>query len=195
MNPYQFLKEIQGIPTGSASGGLGGGDGFREWVNINPPGDFRTSAGLTLTAATVPAVANLETNGVGVQVIAGQTASGNFVFSVPKDYDPSRDEFSIRILAETSGTTDTPTFTATAYRKRPGTALSSALTVVASGTIPKSTAHAAELTVDLSGNGLLPNDIVSIGLTTSAHATDAVNIYGCGIVYRSNLVFTDMSAR
>lgn len=195
MNPYQFLRELAGLPTGSANGGLGGGDGIRHEIQLSPPAIFRTAAGLVLTAATAPAVVAAETNAVVVQAAASSNVLGSFTVSVPKDYDPAKDELSLRIIAQTSGTTDAPTLNATVYRKRAGTALSTALTTVASLAVPNSTVKAGELTVDVSNNLCLPDDVLFVNITSGAHTTDAINIYGCDILYRSNIVLTDMAAR
>lgn len=196
MNPYQFLKELAGLPTGASPGG--GGDGIRVESQLNTISDLRTAAGLVLTAATTPAVVALETNALGVQAVASSNVLGSFVWDVPKDYDPSRDELTIRIVANSGGNTDAPTLNATVYNKRVGTALSTALTSVASAAIPKSATPAtaaAERIITLSGNKLRPDDVLTINLTSGAHTTDAVNIYSVDIVYRSNIVFTDMTTR
>lgn len=193
MNPYQFLRELAGLPTGASPGG--GGDGIRHEIQLNPIADFRTSAGLVLTAATTPAVVAAETNALVVQAAASSGVLGSFIFSVPKDYDPSKDELTIRIVAQMGGTTDSPTLNTTAYSKRIGAVLSSSLTTTASAAVPSSTVKAKELTITLSGNHLLPDDVLTINLTSGAHTTDAINIYGCDMVYRSNIVFTDMATR
>lgn len=196
MNPYQFLKEIAGIPTGNATTGLGGGDGIKHEIQLNPIADFRTVAGLVLDGSTTaPQVKAVETNGLAVQAAASTTACGTFIFAVPKDYDPTSDILEIKLTAVSGGTTNAPTLTATAYNKRAGVALSSVLTVVASAAIPISTAFAAERTVSLSANKLLPDDILTINIVAAAHTTDVVNIVGCDIIYRSNVVLTDMAQR
>lgn len=195
MNPYQFLKELAGLPTGK-SGTPGGGDGIRHEIQLNLLTDLRTAAGLVLDGSTTsPQVKALETNALGVQVAAGSTAAGSFVFDIPKDYDPDKDELTIRVIGQTGGSTDSPTMNATIYRKRAGSALSGALTTVVSGAVSKAAGNGSEVTISVSGNGLLPDDILTINLTTSAHATDAVNIYSVDLVYRSNIVFSDMGTR
>lgn len=187
MNPYQFLKELAGLPAG--------GDGIRVEKGLNPISDLRTAAGLVLTAATTPAVVAAETNALVVQAVASSNVLGSFVFAVPKDYDKTKDELTIRVVAQSGGTTDTPTLNCTAYNKRAATALSAALTSVASGAVPNSTAKAAEVSISLSGNRLLPDDVLTINLTSGAHTTDAINVYSLDIVYRSNVVFTTFSQR
>jgi hypothetical protein len=195
MNPYQFLREIAGIPTGSAQGGLGGGDGIRHEIQLSPPAVLRTAAGLVLTAITTPAVVAAETNAIVVQAVASSNVLGSFTLSVPKDYDPAKDELSLRIIAQTSGTTDAPTLNASVFRKRAGVVLSSALTTVASAAVPNNTAKGGEVIVDISNNVCLPDDVLFVNITSGAHTTDAINIYGCDILYRSNIVLTDMASR
>lgn len=195
MNPYQFLRELAGLPTG-VSGTPGGGDGIRREIQLNILSDLRTAAGLVLDGSTTaPQVAAFETHGLGVKVAASTTAAGSFTFDVPKDYDPEKDELTIRIISQTGGSTDAPTFTATAYNKRAGSALSAALTAVTSAAISKAAGNAGEVSIGLSSNGLKPDDILTVNLVTSAHTTDTVNIYSVDMVYRSNIVFSDMGTR
>lgn len=190
MNQFQFLRQLRDIPTP-------GGDGVR-LTKFVAPDALKTAAGLVLTAATIPAVVNLETNAIAAQVVASQTAGGSFVFEVPKDYDKVADELKINIQAVSGGNTDAPTLTATAYRKRAGVALTAALTVVASAAIPKSATPAtalAERTVTLSGNSLQAGDILTVNIVTGAHTTDVVNIYGVEVQFKSAIVFADTTTR
>lgn len=186
MNPYQFLKQLAGMPVG--------GDGIRREIDISLQ-SIRTTAGLILTAATTPAVVNVETNAIAVQAVASSNLLGSFSLSIPKDYDKTKDELTIRVFANSGGTTDVPTLTCTAYNKRAKTALSAALTVVVSAAISTSTVGAQEVTISLSGNKLLPDDILTINLVSGAHTTDTVNIYDVDVVYRGNIVFTDPKTR
>lgn len=188
MSPFNFLAQVGRIPRAASRG-------FRKLKTLNPISDLRTTGGLVLTGATGPLVAALETNALGVQVAAGTTAAGSFNFIVPKDYDKTADELRINVLCNSAGDTNVPTLTATAYRKRAGAALTAALTVTASAAIPNNTTKAAERTVILTGNLLQAGDAVTINLVTGAHATDAVNIYGVEVQYKSSLVFEDPSTR
>jgi hypothetical protein len=191
MSPMQFLKQLKRLPR------YGGGDGVRRTVDIKL-GDIKTIAGLTLTGATVPTIAAIETNGLAVVAAAGGTQSGSFTFIVPKDYDQISDELKINVVANSAGNADSPTLTATAYRKRAGAALTAALTVVASAAVPKSAtpaAIAAERTIGLSANSLLPGDVLTINLVAGAHATDALNIYSVEVQYKGSIVFADPDAR
>lgn len=185
MNPYQFLKELGQLPPP-------GGDGVKVDKTLTPPGDFRTAAGLVLTAGTTPAVVAAETNAIVVSAVASSNVLGSFTFSVPKDYDAVKDEIHLRIVAQMGGATDTPTLNASIYKKTPGSALSSALTTVASVAL---SATSAEVKVDLSGNGIQPGDVLFFNITSGAHTTDAVNIYGAGVSFRSAIVYADPSIR
>lgn len=187
MSPAQFLKQIGNLPRF-------GKDAFRRVKSINIISDLRTTAGLVLTAATVPTVAAVETNAVAIVAAAGGTANGTFTFVVPDDYADQSDELKIRLLV-VSGGTDVPTQTCTAYRKRAGAALTAALTVVASAAIPTATAKAAERIIDLSSNSLLAGDVLTINLVSGAHATDSVIIHGIQVQYKSGLVFADPTTR
>lgn len=189
MDQYNFLKQLGQIPTP-------GGDGVRITKHHNPVADLRTVAGLVLTGATGPLVANVETNALVVQVAASTTPAGSFIFEIPKDYDTVSDELKINILVNSNGNTDTPTLTCTAYNKRAGAALSAALTVKAiSAAVPSSTVKAAERTIDLSGNSLQPGDVLTINLVTGAHTTDAINIYSVETQYKGAIVFSVFNNR
>lgn len=187
MNQYQFLKQLGNIPTP-------GGDGVRVTQSFSPTA-LKTTAGLVLTAATAPTIANVETNGIAVVGAASSTALGSFVFEVPKDYDFVSDELKINVLVRSAGTTDVPTITATVYRKRAGAALSAALTVVASTAVPSSTVDAAERTIKVSGNGLKGGDVLTINLVSGAHTTDAIDVYNVEVQYKSGIVYADFNSR
>jgi hypothetical protein len=191
MNPFQFLKQLNSLPRGDAQGG---GDGIRVKVSL-APFDLSTAAGLGLTGATVPAIVANEVNDLVVSCVAGQTAAGSFKFVVPQHYDEVADEVKIDVLVVSGGNTDTPTLTATAYRKRAGAAITAALTVVASAAIPNSTAKAAVRTITLSGNSLKAGDTVMVNLVTAAHATDAVFVSSVEVQHKSGIVFNNPSLR
>jgi hypothetical protein len=211
MDPTNFLASVKGIPAGnsdlSAVNALGGDpQSMKRVINLDPMVNLRTSAGLVLTAGTVPSIAALETNALGVQSAANGTALGTLTFRVPEDYDPVSDFCSVHLDVVSGGTTNQPTISGTAYRSRPqinypggnqqaGAALTSALTVGTSAPINISTNHPLEVAVDLSGNGLQPNDCITVNLITGAHTTDAVNVYGLAVQIKSNFVFTDMAQR
>jgi hypothetical protein len=187
MNPFQFLKQLGSLPANS-------GDGFRVKQPF-APFDLSTAAGLGLTGATVPAIVANEANDLVVSCVAGQTAAGSFKFVVPQHYDETSDELKIDVLVVSGGDTNTPTLTATAYRKRAGAALTAALTVVASAAIPNATAKAAVRTISLSGNSLKAGDTVMVNLVTAAHATDAVFVLAVEVQHKSGIVFNDVTKR
>lgn len=211
MNPYQFLKELNGLPTsgyGTVGGvvtyTVGGGDGVKIDLLLNSS-DFTTTAGLSLAATgTAPVVVNVETHAVVISAVASSNVLGTLTFRVPGNYDPVKDLLEFHGLYSTNGTTDAPTISATAYYKRVATALSSALTVTAvpaanginyTNVVAKGTAAAAVASFSLSGNGLMPGDVLYINLTSSAHTTDAVYQFGSFIRYASAIVLSDMRAR
>lgn len=190
MTPYNFLKQVRELK--------GNGDGYIVRLPVNIIGDMRTTGALTLTAATAPTVAAIETNAVGIVVAASTTAAGTMVWCVPPDYDQVSDYFKIKVLANSAGATNAPTLTATVYRKRALTALSADLAPTASAAIASSASPAAiatEVTITCSSKGLRPGDILTINLVTGAHTTDAVNIYGVWLEYKTLLVAYDETAR
>jgi hypothetical protein len=187
MNPYQYLSQMGQLPANS-------GDGYRVKVPL-APFDLSTAAGLGLTAATVPAIVANEVNDLVASCVAGQTAAGSFKFVVPQHYDEKADELKLDVLVVSGGDTNVPTLTATAYRKRAGAALTTALTVVASAAIPNATTKAAVRTINLSGNSLRAGDTVMINLVTAAHATDAVFVLGVEVQHKSGVVFNTPSLR
>lgn len=188
MVPNTFLRQLAEIPKHP-------GDGFLRSHKLSITGDLRTAAGLVLTAATAPLVAAFETNALGVQVAAGQTAAGSFTFQVPLDYDQQADTLKIVVLVNSAGNTNTPILDATVYRKRAGAALSADLGSTDSAAIPSLATLAAERTIVISGKSLRPGDVLTINLITGAHATDAVNIYGVEVRYKSALVASDPASR
>lgn len=182
---FQILKELDQIPANL-------GDGFKATKNLDVPGDLVTAAGLNLTASSAPAVLNIETHAIAVQSAASGTALGSFVFVVPEDYDTTRDHLHFKALVQMAGATDTPSLTVTAYKKSPGAALSAALTVVASA---PASAAASYLDVKATGNGLKGGDVLTVNLITGAHTTDACNLYGVEVEYRSQIVYGDTTKR
>ena len=57
-----------------------------------------------------------------------------------------------------------------------------------SGTANRSLAATADASIK-------PGDCLSIVLTTAAHTTDAISVYGVELWYRSNLAFSDIRSR
>lgn len=141
-------------------------------------------AGLIPTASTEPSRESLETNFEGLVVSASQTVAGDLTFLVPRDYDPIRDSLRVRFLTQMGGTTDTSIeIDASLYRKREGVALTSDLDPVISASIVISTTNAGWVEVNADTQALQPGDAVTFVFSTTAHTTDAVNIYAVEVVY------------
>jgi hypothetical protein len=110
MNEQNLVRRISHLVTG---------DGYRKSYPIGLL-NIKDATGQILTAATVPAVAALETNFYGLSVVTGQTFAGKFSWVVPGDYDEAADELRIRVACNMAGNTNSgETITATIYRKRP----------------------------------------------------------------------------
>jgi hypothetical protein len=214
------------------------GDGFRRTHNLHLLSNVREVNGgpclptnwngLTMTA-TNPAPAALESNFIGLVAASSTTFMGKFSWTIPADYDDTKDEWRIRVACNMAGNTNSGvTITPTVYRKRPipsiipaeltnfpaGLALSGDLGIPAAvDTIPLLGSNLLTKWVDINadywtdftkrvvkrtGTGdvsLKPGDCVQVTLTSSAHTTDAINIYGISLWYRSNLAFTDKNSR
>ena len=185
-NEQNFLTRLDSLITG---------DGFRQVQEVKMS-EWKTAAGLTLTASTAPTMAALETSFYGVQSASSTTDLGSLAFTVPEDYDSDSDELRLRFLCNSAGTTDEPILTATLYTKREGVALATK-TGVDSAAVSKTSATtgATWTEIDLDGLSLLPGDAVFAVLTIGAHTTDAINFYGVELIYRSNLAFTDPNDR
>ena len=186
VNPATFLKRIDGIITGS---------GFKrviQGVNINT---VRADGGLILTGSTNPNRTAVETSFDALVVTNAQTDLGRLVFQVPRDYDQSLDYLRLRFLAESAGNTDTPTIDAAIYRKREGVALSADLDPTISLATNTLLALADWVEVNCDGLDLRPGDALNIELTTSAHTTDSLHVYGLEAVYKSDLVYFEKQER
>ncbi len=184
--PANFLLRLAGLIT-YGSNGNGSGLGFIRSASHT----LKSATGLGLTAGTNPLVAAFETNHIGVQWASGDSTKAMFTFVVPLDYDTTSDYLSIVLEVNSNGNTNAPTFTANVYSKRAGTALTADLAPAASAAIAKSataTTALAETTILVQGKGLKPRDVVTIYLAPGTHATDAVNLYGLEVRYRSTLV-------
>ncbi len=111
---------------------------------------------------------------------------------IPRDYDETTDDFTLHLGLAMSGATDTPTVTATAYRKRPGSNIVTVATSVAgklrSGTAATLSATEQVVVIDFGNNGLLMDDAITIVVTVTAHTTDSVLVYYVEPTYRSTLV-------
>jgi hypothetical protein len=186
MNEFNFVRRV---------GFLAPGDGFRKCEDTKLA-EWRTAAGLTLTAATAPLAAALETSFYGVQSASSTTDLGSMRVTVPRDYDFDADELRVRFLCNSAGTTDAPVISVQPYIKREGIALRTG-TAASSAAVTKTSATtgAAWKEVKLDGNLLRPGDAVALVFTIGAHTTDAINFYGVEIYYRSNLAFSVIEDR
>ena len=185
LNAANFLKRLEGVVTG---------DGFKrviQGININ---SLRV-AGLILTASTEPSRESLETSFEGVRVSSSQTVLGDLTFLIPRDYDESVDKLYIRFLANSAGDTNTPTIDCAMYRKRAGAALSSDVDPTISAAVNNNTAKAGYVEVVSEGDGWKAGDAVTCVLTTSAHTTDALDVYGLEVVYPSALAYFEDDER
>jgi len=186
MNPATFLHRLQFIVTGH---------GFKrviQGVNLNT---LRDDAGIILTAATEPSREALETVFDGVVVSSSQTDLGRLVFQIPRDYDESVDKLHIRWLCNSAGDTNTPTIDCVMYRKRAGAAISSDLDPTISAAVNNNTAKAGWVENVSEGDGHKAGDALCCEFATSAHTTDALNVYGLEVVYASDLVYYEDDER
>jgi len=188
MNPATFLKNTERIITGQ---------GFKRVIQGLDINALRDADGTILTASTEPSREALETYSIGVVVSSSQTDLGNLAFQVPRDYDQTIDKMYVRFLANSGGTTDAPTIDATLYQKKIGTALSADLDPTISAAVAKTSATtgAGWVEVAAEGEGLVAGASVSWFFTTSAHTTDALNVYALEVVYYSDLAYYDPDLR
>ena len=155
----------------------------------------RDTSGAPLTNATTPPIAAVETNFLAIVQAASTTFVCELVWQVPRDYDQVKDELKLRFLTCSAGTTDAPTLDAAVYSKRAATALTADLDPVISAAVPKGTALTDWREINIDSQGLQPGDVLSIEVSSSAHTTDAVNIYDMEMEYRSTLVYYDKEDR
>ncbi len=186
-NVANFLKGLEALVTG---------DGFKrvvQGININT---LRLASGAILAADSGnPMRASLETYFEGVQLASSQTALGTLAFQIPRDYDETVDKLDIRFLANSAGDTDTPTIDASMYRKRAEAALSADIDPTISAVVNNNTAKADWVEVRSHDDGWKAGDAVTIILASSAHTTDALNVYGLEVVYASDLAYFEDSER
>jgi len=171
------------------------GTGFKRSIPGLDINSLRDADGIIPTASTEPGRNALETSFDGVDVSSSQTDLGSLTFMVPRDYDATVDKLRIRFLAQSAGDTNTPTIDAAIYRKRAGAALSSDLDPTISAAVNNNTTTAGWVEVKAEGLGLQPGDALTCIFTTSAHTTDALNIYALEVVYVGDLAYYEESER
>ena len=171
---YGFKREIQGLDINSLR---------------------LASGGILAAGSGNPGRVALETNFEGVQLPSSQTDLGSLTFKIPRDYDQTLDYLRIRFLANSAGDTNTPTIDATMFRKRAAAALSSDLDPTISAAINSNTAIADWVEVNADSQSMQPGDAVTFYFTSSAHTTDALNVYAIEVIYKSDLVYFDPDDR
>lgn len=184
MSGGTFLSQLNDIVPGL---------GFKRAIDIFHLA--RTSAGTPFHNATTPPIAAVETNALAVVQAASTTFVCKLIWTVPRDYDQVKDELKLRFLTCSAGTTNAPTLDAAVYSKRAATALTADLDPTISAAIPKGTAATAWREINIDTQSLQPGDVLNIEVSSSAHTTDAVNIYAIEMEYRSTLVYYDKEDR
>ena len=186
MNPATFLHNCERIVTGI------------EGLKVSIPGldinSLRDADGIILTASTEPGRNALETNFDGVDVSSSQTDLGSLTFMIPRSYDATIDKMRIRFLVQSAGDTNTPTIDCAMYRKRAGAALTADIDPTISAAVNNNTTLAGWVEIVSEGDGWEPGDAVTCIFTTSAHTTDALNIYALEVVYISDLAYWEEDA-
>ena len=186
-NVANFWKGLEALVTG---------DGFKrviQGININT---LRLASGAILAADSGnPGRVSLETYFEGVQLPSSLTALGTLTFQIPRDYDESVDKLDLRFLVNSAGDTNTPTIDASMYRKRAGAALSSDIDPTISAAVNTNTVKAGWVEVRSHGDGWQAGDAVTVILASSAHTTDALNMYGLEVVYASDLAYFEDDER
>lgn len=164
------------------------GDGYVEFTVTN--NDLANAAATTLAQLNM---VSSETNLRVFSAPASTTTVGYLTLVIPRDYDENTDSFSLKITTAMAGSTDTPTLSASVYRKRPGSSIATVATSVAGKNVGQTatvTLSSASQVVEFnfSQNTLKRDDAITIVLTSTAHTTDALLLYSVEPVYRSTLV-------
>lgn len=182
MNPKSLLRRLDQLITG---------DGFWRDVQI-PLRDFHlesSGATLTTTIDTNPGWDKEGTNLTTLTWAADKVVEAGLNVLLPGDYDETKDEISVWVLAKMSGDTDTPTVTVEAFTHRASD------TDLAPDAIAALSDEYEWREVDLDGNSLRANDLVHLTFVPAAHTTDAVHIAAVTLRYRGDLVIYDKSER
>ncbi len=184
MNPGQFLESCKRIEIGK---------GFLRTITGISWRELMEADGDKLASTTTPPVSAIETTGLGVVVASSATFVGELNMTVPWDYDSSQDHLKFNILCNSAGDTDTPSIDALVYSKRAGVAITADLDPTISAVVNTNTALAAVVTVDCSDQSLQAGDVLQITFNTGGTrgTTDALNVYGLDVEYRSTLVYAD----
>lgn len=153
--------------------------------------NFADLAGKINTMIAAMQLSAVETNLSGLKAPASTTAVGTFEFAVPRDYDEATDTLAFRMMAAMSGATNSPALTISAYRKRAGSAIATMSASIAMSSLGASSISGtlgSMAQFDLSGFGLLRDDVVTIKVTAAAHTTDDLYVLSAYPIYRSTIV-------
>ena len=163
---------------------------LRRDVQHVDPGNMKTEAGLTLTAATDITIA--QTGGKQLSLTWDATAN-EFVsagtFTVPKDFDVDADDISLIVLCTKAGTTDNRTLDSEMYVQAANGAFGADLNIAAVALGAPLITDPKEIEIDMTGKSLVPGDRVKVQLAlTQPGSTDAGTIEGCFLRYKSREV-------
>lgn len=179
MSGGTFLHQVKEIITGA---------GFLKSVQIPVSSVhlFSSGAPLTTTISSNPGPDKFDTNITGLSWAADKVVKAGFDLVIPMDYDESQDYCKLVFRAKmAAGGTDTPGLDAVAYHEDAGTTdLDPTISADLSVTL-------ADVKIDLSGNSFSAGDAVSVGVFPEAHSSEAVQVYGMKLEYRSTLVYFD----
>jgi hypothetical protein len=174
-----FLHQVKQIITGA---------GFLKSVQIPVMSVhlFSSGAPLTTTISSNPGPDKFGTNITGLSWAADKVVKAGFDIIIPRDYDESQDHCKLVFRAKmAAGDTDTPGLDAVAYHEDATTTdLDPTISADLSTTL-------ADVKIDLSGNSFNAGDQISVGVFPEAHSSEAVQVYGIELEYRSTLVYFD----
>jgi hypothetical protein len=136
---------------------------------------------LTTTLTTNPGFDVFETNLVGLTWAAAKVVPAGYTIQIPEDYDEDSDSLIVKIKCLMAGASDTPTIAVAAYVDDAST------TDLGPDAITALSATATWKEIDLSGNSLTAGDIVQLKFTPAAHGSDAIEVYGMKMEYKSFL--------
>ena len=165
------------------------GEGFLKNLDIPILSVSLASSGapLTTTTSTNPGPALVDTNVLALHWDANTVVAAGLKFSVPDDYDSSKDHLKIRMKGKMAGSTNVTTgIDALVYKNTSTTDLNP----TKSGYL---TATDSWVEIDLSGEGLVAGDTLQVNIFPEAHSTDAINLKQLKWEYRSTLVYADQN--
>lgn len=170
---------------------------------------LKTSSDLTLTAATNPTITRSGNRSL-ITWAAGDTAAVSLSgWVLPRchamgslDRTTRRDGGALRVQVDVlqTGTTDTPTLTATLYARTPGGAQKGPFTATATptkgGTVPERLTLDFTCARDSGGNRIEPGDTIEeLTIAPATHGTDSLIMTGMIIQHRRNVGYWSAAAR